>query len=166
MSSKIIYFLKDNDIINKNGDDEIENNFENSLVKINEKKNNFSAFSGGGRSLKKEVKEEEEVKEELKKEEYEYKFDENKPSTPIQFRFYDGTRLVQKFNLSDTISSLYSFVQLQKPIISNDDDQSGNEKKYEKFDLMKSHPRMILNQKDQTIEQVGLKGGGVIQIKE
>jgi hypothetical protein len=58
--------------------------------------------------------------------------------------------MVQKFNLSDTISSLYSFVHSQKPLDS--------------FDLMKSHPRKVLTEKDQTIEGAGLKGAGVIQI--
>eukprot|EP01080_Neovahlkampfia_damariscottae_P008211 gene8211-36_t len=141
MSSKIIYFLRDQDLLT-----EEENSFENSLVK--EKPTVFNAFSGGGRSLKKD---EEKVNELIVKD-YEYRFDESKPSTSIQFRFHDGSRLVQKFNMDDTISSLYSFVNLQKPLNS--------------FDLMKSHPRMILTEKNQTIKEAGLKGGGIIQIKK
>eukprot|EP01080_Neovahlkampfia_damariscottae_P010626 gene10626-3249_t len=82
----------------------------------------FVAFEGTGRTLK--TKKEKD----FKIEKIDYKLDEIKPTTKIQFKLFNGNRLVQKFNLNDSIGTIYNFVFSKEPSL-------------ESFDLMLSHPR-------------------------
>ena len=52
------------------------------------------------------------------------------PATTVQFRMHDGTRHQQRFNLSDTVASLYAFAASACPGVE--------------FDLASAYPRKVL----------------------
>jgi UBX domain-containing protein 1 len=56
--------------------------------------------------------------------------DEAQPATTVQFRMHDGTRHQQRFNLSDTVASLYAFAASACPGVE--------------FDLASAYPRKVL----------------------
>lgn len=79
-----------------------------------------------------------------------FKVDESKPSTTIQIRLADGTRLVTKFNTHNTIGDIRNVVQNAKPGQSN-------------FKLMTTFPNKELVNDDQTIEDAKLKNAVIVQ---
>ena len=79
-----------------------------------------------------------------------FKVDESKPSTTIQIRLADGTRLVTKFNTDNTIGDIRNVVQNAKPGQSN-------------FKLMTTFPNKELVNDDQTIEDAKLKNAVIVQ---
>lgn len=79
-----------------------------------------------------------------------YSVDPNRPSTTLQIRLHDGTRLNATFNLDDTVQTLIQFVQASRPNVGA-------------FQLQTSFPRKVLTDPSQTIEQAGLKGAVLLQ---
>jgi len=72
-------------------------------------------------------------------------FDESKPFTSIQIRLHDGTRLVSKFNHTQTISDIRRFVEAAKKL------PQGTQ-----YDLLTSFPTKILTDNSQNIKDAGL----------
>lgn len=75
--------------------------------------------------------------------------DESQPLTTIQIRLHDGTRLTQRFNLTDTVGSIYTFVASATP---------GAE-----FDLNMSFPRKKLEDRAQSIADAQLQNAALTQ---
>lgn len=78
--------------------------------------------------------------------------DENLPSTSIQLRLADGTRIVAKFNFHHTVNDIRSFINAARP---------GSATNYQ-LQLM-GFPPKLLTDLAQTIEQAGLSNSVVIQ---
>ena len=76
--------------------------------------------------------------------------DESAPTTSLQIRLGDGSRLVAKFNPSQTVGDVRDFVRRARP-----DDRA--------FDLATTFPRQLLDDDSKTIEAAGLKGAVVVQ---
>ena len=78
--------------------------------------------------------------------------DQSLPSTSIQFRLADGTRLVSRFNYHHTIRDIRAFIDASIP---------GNPRNYQL--QMMGFPPKLLTDETQTIEQAGLANSVVIQ---
>lgn len=78
--------------------------------------------------------------------------DENLPSTSVQIRLADGTRLIAHFNLHHTISDIHSFIDASRP---------GTARNYQL--QMMGFPPKVLADRTQNIEQAGLANSVVIQ---
>ncbi|KAL3596100.1 hypothetical protein D5086_007737 [Populus alba] len=78
--------------------------------------------------------------------------DETLPSTSIQLRLADGTRMVAHFNNSNTVNDIRSFIDASRP---------GGARNYQ-LQLM-GFPPKLLTEPTQTIEQAGLSNSVVIQ---
>ncbi|XP_057537781.1 plant UBX domain-containing protein 4-like isoform X1 [Amaranthus tricolor] len=78
--------------------------------------------------------------------------DQNQPSTPIQLRLTDGTRLVAHFNYHHTISDIRNFIDASQP---------GGSRTYHLQTV--GFPPKPLNDLNQTIEQAGLANSVIIQ---
>lgn len=78
--------------------------------------------------------------------------DENLPTTSVQLRLADGTRMIAQFNYHHTISDIHTFVETSRP---------GSPSNYQ-LQVM-GFPPKILNDPTQTIEQAGLANSVVIQ---
>jgi UBX domain-containing protein 1 len=78
--------------------------------------------------------------------------DETLPSTTIQLRLADGTRMVAHFNNSNTVNDIRSFIDASRP---------GGARNYQ-LQLM-GFPPKLLTEPAQTIEQAGLSNSVVIQ---
>ncbi|MED6144485.1 Plant UBX domain-containing protein 4 [Stylosanthes scabra] len=78
--------------------------------------------------------------------------DQSLPSTSIQLRLADGTRLISNFNYHHTISDIRSFIDGSRP---------GGQRNYQ-LQIM-GFPPKILADETQTIEQAGLANSVVIQ---
>ncbi|KAM5588803.1 plant UBX domain-containing protein 4 [Rosa sericea] len=78
--------------------------------------------------------------------------DESLPSTSVQLRLADGTRMIAQFNYHHTISDIRTFVDTSRP---------GLPSNYQ-LQVM-GFPPKILNDPAQTIEQAGLANSVVIQ---
>lgn len=78
--------------------------------------------------------------------------DETLPSTSIQLRLADGTRMVSQFNYCHTISDIGSFIDASRP---------EGPRNYQ-LQIM-GFPPKLLNDPTQTIEQAGLANSVVIQ---
>ncbi|KHN32991.1 UBA and UBX domain-containing protein [Glycine soja] len=78
--------------------------------------------------------------------------DQSLPSTSIQLRLADGTRLISHFNYHHTISDIRAFIDASRP---------GGRQNYQ-LQLM-GFPPKILADETQTIEQAGLANSVVIQ---
>uniref|UniRef100_A0A9I9DQ05 Plant UBX domain-containing protein 4 n=1 Tax=Cucumis melo TaxID=3656 RepID=A0A9I9DQ05_CUCME len=78
--------------------------------------------------------------------------DESLPSTSIQLRLADGTRMVSHFNYQHTISDIRAFIDASRP---------GGARNYQ-LQLM-GFPPKLLSDVTQTIEQAGLANSVVIQ---
>jgi len=81
---------------------------------------------------------------------YTIKIDESQPTTSIQIRLHDGSRLVAKFNLTHKISDIRAYINSTKPTSSG-------------YDLMTSFPQKILTDESQTLGGAGLNNAVVIQ---
>ncbi|KAE9599081.1 hypothetical protein Lal_00044093 [Lupinus albus] len=78
--------------------------------------------------------------------------DQSLPSTSIQIRLADGTRLISHFNLNHTVSDIRGFVDASRP---------GAQRNYQL--QMMGFPPKVLTDHTQTIEQAGLANSVVIQ---
>lgn len=78
--------------------------------------------------------------------------DEALPSTSIQLRLSDGTRMIAHFNYHHTISDIRAFIEASRP---------GGSTNYQ-LQVM-GFPPKALNDPSQTVEQAGLANSVVIQ---
>ena len=78
--------------------------------------------------------------------------DESLPTTSVQLRLADGTRMIAQFNYHHTISDIRTFVETSRP---------GSPSNYQ-LQVM-GFPPKVLNDLTQTIEQAGLANSVVIQ---
>ncbi|XP_015959050.1 plant UBX domain-containing protein 4 [Arachis duranensis] len=78
--------------------------------------------------------------------------DQSLPSTSIQLRLADGTRLISNFNYHHTISDIRGFIDASRP---------GGQRNYQL--QMMGFPPKVLADETQTIEQAGLANSVVIQ---
>ncbi|KAG5005670.1 hypothetical protein AAZX31_09G007400 [Glycine max] len=78
--------------------------------------------------------------------------DQSLPSTSIQLRLADGTRLISHFNYHHTISDIRAFIDASRP---------GGRQNYQ-LQLMGFPPKILIDE-TQTIEQAGLANSVVIQ---
>lgn len=108
---------------------------------------------------KEEPKKEEPKKEEPKKEEemkpipFKHLVDESKPTTRIQIFLHDGSRVVEKFNLSEKIENIFKVIDSQKPL-----------KLYDI--IMRDTKKSLSDEINKTIEECGLKNGSLLQVKK
>jgi len=78
------------------------------------------------------------------------KIDESQPTTSVQIRCADGSRLVGKFNLSHTVKDIRRFIDKSKGVVSN-------------YDIFSSFPSKAISDESQTIQTAGLANSVVIQ---
>ncbi|OIT00130.1 PREDICTED: plant UBX domain-containing protein 4-like [Nicotiana attenuata] len=78
--------------------------------------------------------------------------DQSQPSTSIQLRLADGTRMVSRFNFQHTIRDIRGFIDASRP---------GGPRSYQLQTV--GFPPKQLSDLDQTIEQAGLANSVVIQ---
>ncbi|XVF27942.1 hypothetical protein REPUB_Repub14bG0152800 [Reevesia pubescens] len=78
--------------------------------------------------------------------------DESLPSTSIQLRLADGTRMIAHFNFHHTVDDIRSFINASRP---------GSATNYQ-LQIMGFPPKLLTDPR-QTIEQVGLANSVVIQ---
>lgn len=78
--------------------------------------------------------------------------DESLPSTSLQLRLADGTRMVSHFNFHHTIRDIRSFIDASRP---------GGPRSYQ-LQAMGFPPKQLTDL-DQTIEQAGIANSVVIQ---
>ncbi|KAK7303348.1 hypothetical protein RJT34_14251 [Clitoria ternatea] len=78
--------------------------------------------------------------------------DQSLPSTSIQLRLADGTRLISHFNYHHTVSDIRAFIDASRP---------GGRQNYQL--QMMGFPPKVLADETQTIEQAGLANSVVIQ---
>lgn len=78
--------------------------------------------------------------------------DESQPSTSIQLRLADGTRMVSRFNYQHTIRDIRGFIDASRP---------GGSRNYQLQTV--GFPPKQLSDLDQTVEQAGLANSVVIQ---
>ena len=77
--------------------------------------------------------------------------DESKPTTSVQIRLADGSRLVAKFNLDQNVGDIRQFIRVCKPELGNG------------FSLATTFPTRALTDVGETIEAAGLAGAVVVQ---
>lgn len=143
--------------------DKVDVNVENrNTDKFEVKKRPLKAFSGGGRRLGDVVPQIQGAGvvsslassagpapvEENKP--AEVKVDESQPITKVQVRLGDGTRLVARFNPTQTVSDLREFVARASPV-------------QREFVLMTTFPKKVLEDDNQTLEDAKLCNAAVIQ---
>ncbi|KAM9308376.1 UBX domain-containing protein 2B [Gastrophryne carolinensis] len=117
----------------------------------------FKAFSGEGKKLGSLTPEiistpsspEEEHKPFLNAE---VDLDEHVATTKIQIRLADGTRLIQRFNLSHRIMDVHTFIIQSRPEFSQID-----------FTLVTTFPNMELTDESQTLEEADLLNTVLLQ---
>jgi UBX domain-containing protein 1 len=76
--------------------------------------------------------------------------DETQPTTSVQIRLHDGTRLVAKFNHTHTVGDLRGFVDAALP-------------KRVAYQLQTTLPVRVLADESQTLHDAGLLGSTVVQ---
>ncbi|SPP75699.1 NSFL1 cofactor p47 [Drosophila guanche] len=74
------------------------------------------------------------------------------PSTTLQIRLADGSRLAAQFNLTHTVSDIRRFIQTARPQYSASN-----------FTLVSSFPTRELSDDSSTIEKAGLKNAALMQ---
>ncbi|KAL9649982.1 hypothetical protein ABK040_003100 [Willaertia magna] len=107
----------------------------------------FKSFEGSGKSLGGSSSSSSSI---AIKEPPKFEVDPNKPTTSLQIRMADGTRLVGKFNTTHTVGDIRNFIKksIVKPVA---------------FDIMTNFPNKVLTNDSETIEQAGLKGATILQ---
>ncbi|XP_067632519.1 NSFL1 cofactor p47 [Eurosta solidaginis] len=78
--------------------------------------------------------------------------DASQPTTTLQIRLADGSRLTAQFNLSHTVADIIRYISNARPQYSN-----GN------FRLVSSFPTRELTDEEATIETAGLKNACIMQ---
>ena len=87
-----------------------------------------------------------------KEEAVKHDVDDSQPTVSLQIRLGDGTRLVSRFNTSDTIEDIYTFVQASNPA-----------SRTRNWVLMTTFPNKELTDKSSKIEDMDeLKKGGMV----
>eukprot|EP01112_Ceratiomyxa_fruticulosa_P010270 TRINITY_DN2708_c0_g1_i1.p1 TRINITY_DN2708_c0_g1~~TRINITY_DN2708_c0_g1_i1.p1 ORF type:complete len:397 (-),score=120.88 TRINITY_DN2708_c0_g1_i1:154-1344(-) len=76
--------------------------------------------------------------------------DESKPTTSIQIRLADGTRMVSKFNHNHTIQDIRNFIDAAR-------------RQPQEYDLITTFPQKTLSNFSQTITEAGLLNAVVVQ---
>lgn len=84
-----------------------------------------------------------------------FRVDESLPTTSIQIRLSDGTRLVTRFNTSNTISDLRAFIDASRP------SGTGTDRSYQLQTV--GFPPKPLDDVSKTIEEEGIANSVVIQ---
>ncbi|XP_020894352.1 NSFL1 cofactor p47 [Exaiptasia diaphana] len=79
-------------------------------------------------------------------------FDQSKPSTSIQIRLADGTRLVSKFNHDQTVGDVRAFITAARPQMAGTS-----------FVLMTTFPNKELMSNQQTIQEANLLNAVIVQ---
>jgi UBX domain-containing protein 1 len=79
--------------------------------------------------------------------------DDAKPTTSLQLRLYDGSRLVARFNHGHTIADVRRFIRASRP------DMTAN------FTLGTAFPPVPIADESQTLEAAGLLNAVLIQRK-
>lgn len=79
--------------------------------------------------------------------------DESKPTTSIQLRLYDGSRMVARMNTTHTVQDIRRFIRASRP------DMTGG------YQLMTGFPPAPIADEGQTIEDVGLLNAVINQRK-
>ncbi|KAJ3700639.1 hypothetical protein LUZ61_004344 [Rhynchospora tenuis] len=77
--------------------------------------------------------------------------DDSLPSTTIQLRLADGTRMVARFNTSHTVGHIRAFIEASRPGMATS------------YQLHTGFPPKVLSDSSLTIEQAGLANSVVIQ---
>lgn len=78
--------------------------------------------------------------------------DENQPTTSIQIRLSDGSRMIGQFNLHHTINDIHGYIDASRPAAARN------------YQLqMMGFPPKVLSDGTQTIEQAGLANSVIIQ---
>ncbi|XP_046810919.1 NSFL1 cofactor p47 isoform X2 [Lucilia cuprina] len=80
------------------------------------------------------------------------KVDTSAPTTTLQIRLADGTRLASQFNLSHTVGDIQEYIQTARPQYAN-----------RNFILVSSFPTRELTDVSATIESAGLKNAALMQ---
>lgn len=80
-----------------------------------------------------------------------FKIDESQPTTTIQIRLSDGTRLVSKFNLENTIHDIRNVVRNARPNTGDN------------FNLITTFPNKVLSDYAQTITNAKLMNAVIVQ---
>ncbi|KAF8509775.1 SEP-domain-containing protein [Hysterangium stoloniferum] len=81
-----------------------------------------------------------------------FEVDQTLPTTSIQVRLADGTRLVARMNLHHTIGDIRNFINASRPGSSATP-----------YAIQTTFPNRVLEDDSQTIEQAGLKNSVVVQ---
>ena len=80
-----------------------------------------------------------------------HEVDPNKPTTSLQIRLADGTRLQARFNLDHTVNDIRQFINRSQP------QQQRN------YDIITTMPRQVYSDGNQTIQDAGLANSAVVQ---
>jgi len=81
-----------------------------------------------------------------------FEVDQTLPTTNVQVRLADGTRLVARMNLYHTVGDIRSFINASRPGSSATP-----------YTIQTTFPNRVLEDDSQTIEQAGLKNSVVVQ---
>eukprot|EP00741_Cyanophora_paradoxa_P007737 tig00001206_g7486.t1 len=77
--------------------------------------------------------------------------DASKPTTTLQIRLHDGTRLVAKFNLTHTVQHIRNFCEAALPM------------RGKAYDLMTTFPNKVLTDFGVSIQDAGLASAAIVQ---
>ena len=77
--------------------------------------------------------------------------DEARPTTSIQLRLHDGSRMVARFNLSHSVKDIRRFIQASRP------DMPAN------YRLMTAFPTKPVEEDGKSIEEAGLANSVLVQ---
>ncbi|KAI0739869.1 ubiquitin-related domain-containing protein [Daedaleopsis nitida] len=81
-----------------------------------------------------------------------FEVDQTKPTTSVQIRLADGTRMVARMNLTHTVGDIRNFINASRP-----------ENKAREYLMMTTFPNKTLEDDSQTIEAAGLANSVVVQ---
>ncbi|KAG7087352.1 hypothetical protein E1B28_013327 [Marasmius oreades] len=81
-----------------------------------------------------------------------FEVDQTKPTTSVQIRLADGTRMVCRMNLTHTVLDLRNFINASRP-----------ENLTRPYSIATTFPSRVLDDNNATIENAGLKNSVVIQ---
>lgn len=112
----------------------------------------YVAFSGDGMSLGGGAKVSIDPAAPVMEVDYKFVLDESAKTTKLQLNFHDGTKKVQKFNLTHTVQDIKLYMESEKPLPFGTT-----------YDLRTAFDKRLLNDASVTIADAGLKGESLIQ---
>lgn len=112
----------------------------------------YVAFSGGGMSLGGSQKVELDSSAPVMEVDYKFVLDESAKTTKLQLTFHDGSKIVQKFNLTHTVQDIRLFMESQKPLPFGTT-----------YELRTAFDKRLLDDVSQTIQDGGLRGEALMQ---